>query len=662
MSEEPSKTVIQTTQAAPLDDDNGSAPQKRRSLIWAILIGIALIPFNLKWLYWVEHVDYTNTPTTSALFFNAIFVLLVLMGVNSLIARLAPRLKLSRGEILTIYAMVNVACAIAAMDQLALLLVTLQVGPGRMTAENGWATTIMPSMPLHLLPKAGPAVTDLYKGGSTLYTAAHVKGWLGPTLWWSAFAVTFMWVCLCMTAIFRKQWDAERLTYPMAEIPLRISDPKAKIFHSRLFWIACSIGATVRIWNLIALMKPSLPALPVQVVAFTLGNDMPWAAAGPIPTCFFPFAIGMCFFLPTNISFSVLFFQVFVKLQEIFFATLGHLEFWGPPYYMEQGGGAAVGLGISVLWLARGHLRSVFRCAVGKEKMDDSTEPLSYKTAFWGFVIGSILMIAFAVHAGLRLPVALIYFAIFLLFVIVTARLRAEVGLPTIDIWMVGSDNILRTVGGDASFTKPELSVFTLFFWLTRAHRQLPMPIQADTMRFGNRTGMDLRKVSVALMIAAVVGVIGAFWIYLDTMYRVGYYTGHKAVEVLTFWESQTWVRLNTWIKNPTPPDTGRMGAYAFGAAFTMLLSYLRVRFDWWPLHPAGFIAGTSFSVMRYWLPMLFAATVKALLLKFGGLKAYQTAVPFFIGLIVGEFVVGMLVSILSLWIWFPPNSGIGGL
>jgi hypothetical protein len=40
---------------------------------------------------------------------------------------------------------------------------------------------------------------------------------------------------------------------------------------------------------------------------------------------------------------------------------------------------------------------------------------------------------------------------------------------------------------------------------------------------------------------------------------------------------------------------------------------------------------------------------VKWLILKYGGVKAYRKAVPFFFGIILGEFVVGGFWAILSI-------------
>ena len=55
---------------------------------------------------------------------------------------------------------------------------------------------------------------------------------------------------------------------------------------------------------------------------------------------------------------------------------------------------------------------------------------------------------------------------------------------------------------------------------------------------------------------------------------------------------------------------------------------------------------------------------VKVIVLCYGGLQGYRTAMGFFIGLVLGEFSAGMLRTILDLifQLYLPASSGIGGL
>jgi hypothetical protein len=54
------------------------------------------------------------------------------------------------------------------------------------------------------------------------------------------------------------------------------------------------------------------------------------------------------------------------------------------------------------------------------------------------------------------------------------------------------------------------------------------------------------------------------------------------------------------------------------------------------------------------WMPLLIAWLFKTVIVKYGGHKAYQRAVPAFLGLILGQFVVGSILNIVSIAIHIP--------
>ena len=79
------------------------------------------------------------------------------------------------------------------------------------------------------------------------------------------------------------------------------------------------------------------------------------------------------------------------------------------------------------------------------------------------------------------------------------------------------------------------------------------------------------------------------------------------------------------------------------GAALTLMLFILRLRFFWWPLHPAGYALAVSFAIDYFWFTFLISWALKSIILKYGRVKGYQRAIPFFFGLMLGDFVVGAL-------------------
>lgn len=60
------------------------------------------------------------------------------------------------------------------------------------------------------------------------------------------------------------------------------------------------------------------------------------------------------------------------------------------------------------------------------------------------------------------------------------------------------------------------------------------------------------------------------------------------------------------------------------------------------------------------WFPMLLGWSAKATILRWGGMKFYRAGVPFFLGLLLGEIVIGVLWSVagallnIDVYMFFP--------
>ena len=81
------------------------------------------------------------------------------------------------------------------------------------------------------------------------------------------------------------------------------------------------------------------------------------------------------------------------------------------------------------------------------------------------------------------------------------------------------------------------------------------------------------------------------------------------------------------------------LGFMGIGASLMALLTFMRARFLWWPLHPIGLVASCSLPLMyRAWFSVFLAWLLKFLILRYGGPKIYRKSIPFFLGLVLGVF------------------------
>jgi len=93
----------------------------------------------------------------------------------------------------------------------------------------------------------------------------------------------------------------------------------------------------------------------------------------------------------------------------------------------------------------------------------------------------------------------------------------------------------------------------------------------------------------------------------------------------------------NTALKHTDWISLGIMG---YSAAKIFTLSYLRLRYLWWPLHPVAYAMAFNVYLVREWLSVLVGWLAQAVIMRYGGHRAVQRYRPFFLGLILGAMLV----------------------
>jgi hypothetical protein len=620
----------------------------------AVLLGLLLIPLNSYWIVQMERVRYSAHPTTISLFFNLIFILFVLVVLNSLVARVFPRLMLRRGELLVIYAMLAIGSTLAAHDMYQVL-VPMLAWPWRYATEsNGWERLFHHLLPQEVMVSDVAATNGFFLGNSTLYKAAHLRAWLVPVLAWSGFTVTLLFVMLCLSTILRKQWtERERLTYPIAQLPLELTEGADEgrlpaVFRDRLFVIGFALAGTVDIVNGLNLYYPWIPSILTPGFGQSFLDlhqyfpDKPLTAMGWTPISWYPFMIGLGVLLPLDFLFSAWFFYLFWKAEQIFVVAMAWDQDSRFPYTNAQAFGAYAAFCVYSIWLSRRYLVQVGRRALGlSSTLDDSGEPISYRGAALGTVLGSAALITFAVWLGMALWIAIAYFIIFFGLAVAITRMRAELGTPIHDLHFTGPDWTMAETLGTRNLDPRTLAVFSVMWWFNRAYRGHPMPHQLEAFKLAEQSRSHARPWFIVLVVAAVAGALAAFWAMLHLMYDYG----AVAKSAGTF-GPEAYNQLTGWLKNPTGPNWAARGAIAAGFGIACFLQAMRVRFPWWPFHPLGFAVTASWEINLVWMPLFIAWAVKLILLRYSGLAGFRRSIPFFLGLILGQFVVGSLWNI----------------
>ena len=109
---------------------------------------------------------------------------------------------------------------------------------------------------------------------------------------------------------------------------------------------------------------------------------------------------------------------------------------------------------------------------------------------------------------------------------------------------------------------------------------------------------------------------------------------------------STPWRRLDGWMGQRALAD--HVCVWGVGVGVTGLLVASRTRLLWWPLHPARYLLAGTFTLEWLWCSLFVGWLVKWLILRYGGLRLYRQALPFFIGPILGDYAAGALWALVG--------------
>ena len=673
------------------DEQNGSG----QITVRAMLLGAILIPFNAFWMVRQERVMFGPYPSTLSLFANVVFVLFVLVGLNAACRRLLPRFAFAQSELLTVYTMLAISTGLAGLDGAGILSQIIPHGAW-FGKTNHW-TDFLDAFPDWLVVRDRDVLRGHFLGNSTFYQAATLRAWIVPMLAWTGFLTLLLWTANCINVLVRRQWaDRERLTFPIIWLPLEMTEaapPKSAsntpaFFANRLMWAGFAIAALLSLWNGLAYLYPSLPMLPIGVTDLKpFLTAKPWSAIDWLPVTFYPLVIGLGYLLPLDLLFSCWFFFLFWKAQVVVsnaFAWDATPDF---PYIKEQGFGSILGLFAFYLYTGRRAYAAIWRQAVGgreeKEKRrkgeeekeygirytgeelpntehrTQNTEALSDRAALFGLFGGLLGLIAFCMAAHVAWWVAGVFFVIYLATITVITRIRAELGPPLHDFHFMGPDAMLPRVLSSASFRQADFAFFTFAFALTRAHRSDTMPVDLEGLQMARLRRMDARKMLLAIMLATVIGSFSAFWAFEHQAYALG--TSAKFNQGFGH-AQQAFARTANWIGGSTDsrPNTGATTAIGVGLVTTLVLFALRLRFYGFPFHPIGYALSSSWAIHLVWLPLLIAWALKGITMRYGGLRLYKWFLPFFLGLILGDCVMGSIWALYGLLFNIPTYNFFG--
>lgn len=643
--------------SAPTAEQPAASKAKRPVVTWrSLILGAALIPFNCYWMAIMEVQWNSVDATCVSLFFHVVFQILLLVLLNRALAKWLPRWAMSPAEILVVYIMLSIASAVMGRDSMENLLPLLGHPFWFGSATNGYSR-FTGYIPTWLAPQDGEALRGYYLGNSSIYDWHILKVWLPIVGAWGVFILAMLFVMLCINVIVRRHWmDLEKLSFPTVYLPLEMARDKS-FFRNRMLWLGFLIPFVIQTMNGLNYLYPSVPKLNLKLQDMSqYFTTAPWNGMSWTPVAFYPFAIGMAFFLPLDLSFSCWFFYILRKLEAVAGVALGYKSPGGWvgasfPFCKEQGVGAWIGLCVFMVWAGRKHLAGIVRTAFGggrsDKELDQAGELLTYRQACLGLLAGAAVMFMFCTRAGMSWWLPAVYLGFFFLLAIGITRIRAELGPPAHELNWVNPEMVMVQALGTNALGLQNMTALSYMFWFNRGYRSLPMPHQLEGMKIGRETNMESRRLLIAILVACFIAVFAAFWALLTVFYKNGQCTGHIQ-SYTTGIGTEAFTRLQDWADNPRPTDAVGLSWMGGGFGFTVFLMAMKSRFFWWPFHPAGYALANSYALEYWWTTLFCGWLLKLFIVRYGGIRGYRRALPFFLGLILGDYTAASMWSIVG--------------
>ena len=615
-----------------------------------------------------------------------LFALAVL--VNAPLSRWAPRRALSSGELTVAFAMMLVACTLPSSGLMRYFPASL-VAPFWYAAGDPNLLSLLEQMnlPPWLFPTfegAGPRqwvndplVATFFERWPADQRPPYLA-WLVPALSWGVFLFALYGALLCMTAIVRHQWaDNERLAFPLAQIQIAlVEQPRPgrffnDMFSRRSFWVAFGGVFFIHAINGLHNYVPDVPQIPVWYNLTDILTEPPFTYLDfklKDAAIFFT-VVGVTFFVPSYVSFSLWFFFILFQGRLIYHGMTS-----GDPWPLslrDEHFGAVLALAATILWVGRRHWWMVIRQGLrGRRDGEPAGRYLPYPLAFWGLLLCCAAMVGWLMLAGAVFIGALVVVLLLMIGFLVIARIIAETGLIHGQLYVPLNKPFTLIEAYSPSLPVP-LKTFYLGQMVQASHFDYrePLPVYAaHAMRVSDQTIFDSRpmdqdtpdsrrtgrRIMLLMLLALLVGYGVSFYSMLRVEYSYAYTLDDQARRI-NDWGSEYSPRFH--ITNPTqgyvreggqyPYDP--LGAIIIGFGITIALSVLRLYVAWWPLHPVGYVLLGTFPSSHLWFSIFWGWLAKVLILRFGGAGLYQNAKPFFLGLIAGEAIAAGLWLVLGL-------------
>ncbi|MCS7180637.1 MAG: hypothetical protein NZ891_04720, partial [bacterium] len=261
------------------------------------------------------------------------------------------------------------------------------------------------------------------------------------------------------------------------------------------------------------------------------------------------------------------------------------------------------------------------------------------------FILLFVYIVSYLRIMGIGLLPGVYFLIISILIYTGITRIIGQTGLAYFSTPMVTFLPPLYTFGSKFIGEKGITNLCISYAWQSDI-RTTVMASTANGFKIGNEFNVDNRKLLFSIIISIFISYFFSSYLVIKLCYKYG------GINLLTwpFSSIQSYIAKNiiSAIKEPIKFNK-TFGVWTLSGIFVMtFLIIMKNRFLWWPLSPVGFCLGLPLTVYCNWFSVFCAWIAKSLILKYGGVKVYNKAKYFFLGLILGAFITGGIWNIIG--------------
>jgi len=529
------------------------------------------------------------------------------------------------------------------------------------TVENRWDEVLNPLLPESWYPQSQEAIAQFYNGLDggrqmgwlEVFSNIPWDAWLVPLAGWAGFVLLCYIVIACVVSLLSKQGlYNERMNFPLLRVPLLMqeaidNDELGRFFANRFLLAGLLIPVCLHLLNGLNFYNPSIPSIPTLILA---GKYFPkhglFSGFYKLKIYIYPAFIGFAFLTSKQISFSFWLFYIAgaLLIGLLYFlglnipaAALGVT--FGPtiarPEEMQMVGAYLVFF-VFLAWLARFHFLDILQKGFGfKKGLNEEQEWLSTRLAFWGAVGGGLAIVLWCHYFGLPFLFSFLVVGAFFLFTLVATRVICQGGIAYFTLTAAPLDGVLAFFG-TKFFSGVGLVVAGVVQKLLFVDlRESLMASLLHTRKVTDKTTNN-RQIFTVIMLTLVAGIVVSFLAMLVLSYKFG------VRELGLDWATRTTVAvyddIYSLVESPAEPSQW-VTIFTLAGAFVMLVLVICYhRFYWWPIHPIVYLTAYSSALRILWFSFFIGWLFNALCIRYGGVVLFKKLRNFFIGLIIGDF------------------------